>query len=89
MEIGVANDDESTNLFYVTLATPEALRTRRGHHPFLVEHRVLVVDDYDYRTVVHGIRQILTKCSRSNWGDSCKALQRYFQWEYEDYMGND
>ena len=81
----MANDNSGINMFYVVLATPEALRLRRKG-PFLVENRTLVVSDFDYDAIVSGIKSILEKCNRETWEESCQVLQRYFDWEYEDYI---
>ncbi|HFZ7564029.1 TPA: Imm8 family immunity protein [Salmonella enterica subsp. enterica serovar Waycross] len=46
------------------------------------DNRVIVIDYYILRKV---IENILKKCTRENWEESCLVLQRYFSWEYEDY----
>ena len=83
LEIGPA-DDDGINLFYVTLATPEALRKYRSG-PILVEHRTIVIERYNYEDVLKGLNDIVRKCERNTWDECCAVLQRFFQWEYEDY----
>jgi hypothetical protein len=77
---------EGSNLFYAVLATPEGLRARRKGG-LLVKNRTLVVDMYDYDVLLKEITNILDECRRDTWEESCAVLQRYFQWEYEDYKG--
>jgi hypothetical protein len=47
---------------------------------------VMVVDRFDYALLRGSIEGILELCSRESWDESCLALQRYFAWEYEDYL---
>jgi Immunity protein 8 len=84
LEIEFSENVGGANLFYVTLATPESLRIHRKG-PILVKNRTLVVSEYNYDVLRSGILEILECCSRESWSESCIALQRYFQWEYEDY----
>ena len=84
IEVGQHGEDGS-NMFYVTLTTPEALRKRRSEH-VLSRGRILIVDDYDYDLVRKLVLEIIAGCSAMQWDDSCAYLQRYFQWEYEDYI---
>jgi hypothetical protein len=86
LEVGFSDKDDSTNLFYITVATPEALRKRRNG-PILAKNRTILISEYDYDSIRETILDILNKCSKDSWDESCIALQRYFQWEYEDYSG--
>lgn len=83
--IGYSDGEEGGNLFYVTLATPESLRKYR-QQPILVENRTIVISEYSFYLVKEELLSILRKCSRNTWEESCLVLQRYFQWEYEDYI---
>ncbi|MFC1685297.1 Imm8 family immunity protein [Pseudomonadota bacterium] len=85
MEIGHSDIEQGINLFYVTLATPESLRKHRAGS-YLVKNRTLVISEYSYVAVHSLILEILDACSRDTWNESCNVLQRYFQWEYEDYV---
>lgn len=82
IEIGAENASGG-NLFYVKLATPEAL-VKHEEHPFLVKNRTIVMTSYDYRAFKSLLLEIIDQCSRVSWEETCVALQRYFQWEYED-----
>jgi hypothetical protein len=85
LSIGMSDGEKGSNLFYVKVATPEALR-RRAKGFLIVDRRVMVIEKFDYELLRSSIEGILEKCDRDNWDDSCLALQRYFAWEYEDYI---
>ena len=85
IEIGEVSD-ERRDLFYVTVATPEALRMRASDGARVISERaLLVVSEYTLKGLIEAISAIVSKCERSTWSDSVIALQRYFQYEYEDY----
>lgn len=84
LSIGMNDGADGINYFYVKVATPEALR-RRANGFLISDHRVIVIEKFDYNLLKNSIEGILKKCNRDNWDDSCLALQRYFAWEYEDY----
>lgn len=88
LAISFSDNEDGTNLFYVTLATPEALR-KNAEGFLLADNKTLVVSEYSYRHIVEELNSILKKCSRKDWEQSCEALQHYFQWEYEDYVADD
>jgi len=88
LEIGFSDNDDGTNLFYVTLATPEALR-KNAQGFLLADNKTLVVSGYSYGNIVKELNNILKKCSRKDWEQSCEVLRHYFQWEYEDYVSDD
>ncbi len=75
---------KGSNYFYVKVATPEALR-KRSKNFLISDNRVIVIDYFDYYLLRKVIENILKKCTRENWDESCLVLQRYFSWEYEDY----
>ncbi|EKA0956789.1 hypothetical protein OJ874_004963, partial [Escherichia coli] len=63
---------------------PEALR-KRAKRFLISENRMIIIDRFDYKLLLESINNILKKCTRDNWDESCYMLQRYFSWEYEDY----
>jgi len=87
LEIEFGDGADGSNMFYVTIATPKALEMHR-EGPVLVKNRTLVVTEYSYDIVRSAVINILNECTRETWIDSCMALQRYFQWEYEDYSSD-
>jgi len=66
----------------ITLASPEALRHRRNS-PSVVEKHTVVIRKYDYTYVRKLLRELIGKCNRETRYDSCIALQKYFNWEYD------
>ncbi|NQZ07406.1 MAG: hypothetical protein HRT35_09630 [Algicola sp.] len=84
LEISFENKADGSNLFYVTLASPEALRIHRKGI-VLVKNKTLVVKEFDYEALMQRINEILCQCTRNTWEESCTVLQKYFSWEYEDY----
>lgn len=76
---------DGSNLFYVTISTPEALR-KNINNPILVLNRTIIIADYSYSLVNQTILSILDKCAGSTWEECCLRLQRYFEWEYEDFI---
>ncbi|EAW0647212.1 hypothetical protein LDR49_002411 [Salmonella enterica] len=82
--IGMNDGESGSNYFYVKIATPEALR-KRSKDFLIFDNRVIVIDHFDYFLLRKTIENILKKCTRENWDESCLVLQRYFSWEYEDY----
>jgi hypothetical protein len=84
LEIGFSDGDAGINMFYVILATADALKLR-SNESILAQNRIFLVESYDYIAVIEAIREILDQCSRPSWEDSCLALRSHFRWEYEDY----
>jgi len=72
------------NYFYTTLATPESLR-KHCHGYMLAANRTLVVSHFDLPLLTAHVQDIVRSCSRDSWAESCEALTRYFDWEFEDY----
>ncbi|MBU2872058.1 Imm8 family immunity protein [Colwellia sp. E2M01] len=84
IKVDFPDENQSGHLFYVTLATIESIKKNRSE-PYLVINRTIVISEYSYELVSKLILDIIETCSKSSWEESCIALQRYFQWEYEDY----
>ena len=83
LEIGLRGE-RASNMFHVRVATPEALR-RHGGGLCVVKHRTLVISDFDWKQLSALLDDIVRDCVRGSWEESCAVLQRYFNWEYEDY----
>jgi len=75
-------DLEGEIILNVTLASPEALRLR-NNSPKLVEKHTVVIKKYDFDCVKKTLKGLIGKCNRDTRYDSCVALQKYFQWEYD------
>lgn len=83
VEIGVEGEP-GADLFYVTVATVEAMRTHMPRHP---DQRplLLVVNEFHSHQVVDTVTHLVRNASGQVWHDAVEQLQRHFQYEYEDY----
>lgn len=78
--------DVRCDLFQVLVATPEGLRalaTPRGS--IISDRATLVLDDFSWRTLHLILGEIVSRCAAEDWIETVLRLQRYFQWEFEDY----
>ena len=85
LEIGVVGE-ERRDIFQVVVATPEGLRARARAN-VIAERGTLVVSEYSWRDLRRSIQSIVERCESPTWSESALKLQRYFEWEYEDYVG--
>jgi hypothetical protein len=83
LEIGLRGE-RASNMFHARVATPEALRWHGGGF-CKVKHRTLVISDFDWKQLTALLDDIVRDCARGSWEESFAVLQRYFNWEYEDY----
>ncbi len=89
MNIGEVGAD-SSDVFQVLIATPEGLRVVDPNDDFVLSDRAcLIVREYSWKNILKKINQIVKVCSANDWVESTIRLQRYFQWEYEDYLMDD
>ncbi|HVV50847.1 MAG TPA: Imm8 family immunity protein [Polyangia bacterium] len=84
LEIGAVGG-ESADLFQILVATPEGLRSR-GQGDVISERALLVVSKFSWKLVHSTLSRIVNRCAKKNWIDSVSSLQRYFEWEYEEYV---
>ncbi len=85
LEISFNDDEIGSNMFYVTLATPESLRKFRPINYALVKNHTLVVNNYNYQNLIEVLNSILVECTSTTYEESCILLQRYFKWEYDSF----
>jgi hypothetical protein len=84
MEIGETGV-EGADLFGVMVATPEGLR-RYAKNDVISERGLLVLSEFSWEIVRKSLDRILEECADESWNESVLRLQRYFHWEYEDYV---
>lgn len=84
IEIG-AEGRPRGNFFQVVLATPEGLRRHAEEHGEIPDRNILICLDYDWTEVEERVARIVASCARDSWGESVACLQRYFEWEFEDW----
>jgi hypothetical protein len=84
MEIGEVGT-EGADLFSLTVATPEGLR-RYAKTDVISERGLLVLSEFSWEMVHRALDRILEVSAAESWNESVLRLQRYFRWEYEDYV---
>lgn len=83
LSIGMAHE-KGADLFYVTIATPEGLKALAPPTPTVMSTRaMIVVSEFDWRTIEDCIKDILKKCTAPTWSEAAEHLQRYFAWEFD------
>jgi hypothetical protein len=87
VEIGVRGE-AGQDVFYVNVATPLGLLGREvlDHHGAIASGSTIVLREFSWRAVRAVLESILCECADQNWTESVLKLQRYFAWEYEDYV---
>lgn len=83
LEIGPDNES-GADLFDVIVATPRGLANVQAA-PVISERALVVVDEFEWASVVATLEQIVQRCEAGTWPQCCERLMRYFRWEYEDY----
>ena len=81
LEIGLRGE-RASNMFHVRAHARLAAAWRRF---CMVKHRTLVISHFDWKQLSALLDDIVRDCARGSWEESCAVLQRYFNWEYEDY----
>ena len=84
LEIGEAGD-EKRDLFQVLVATPEGLRAA-AREGVIADRATIVISDYSWLQIQHAVQGIVERCEAPTWEEAVLKLQRYFRWEYEDYV---
>jgi ribosome biogenesis protein Tsr3 len=84
LEIGEAGN-ERKDLFQVVVATPEGLRAG-AKDSVIADRATIVVSEYSWIQLRRAVEQIVERCEAPTWKEAVLRLQRYFRWEYEDYV---
>lgn len=87
--IGVEGEDASDD-FQTVVATPKGLEeAMTTHNVNGFDRNLMVYKSYSFDQVKKDIEVIVTKCQCDTFEESTLKLQRYFLWEYEDYVLSD
>ncbi len=91
LELSCTGGQGAADLFQIVVATPEGLRKHQETHAdalgeVLSERAMLVVSDYSWPRVRRTLKDIVKRCEGADWTESVARLQRYFEWEYENYV---
>jgi len=82
LSIGDAFSDAS-DIFQVVVATPEGLKKRSGF--VLADRATMVIREFDWDRLMQFINTVLSNCAEESWSKAVVKLQKYFEWEYDDF----
>jgi hypothetical protein len=81
MTFTIGPDRTAGDLFQVHIVTPGNLRgANAGKY-------AIVLNYYDWSSVLSEVEGILDRCRGRDWGETCEKLAKHFYWEYENYRG--
>ena len=83
VEVGVVGED-GADLFYVTVATKEALKSRPATPT--TSKGPLILEEYSFDHLRQKVASIVAACERSTWLESVKCLMGTFDHEYDSYV---
>lgn len=76
-------DEEGSDLFYVDVATPQAIN--RHNLGKSASQRGIVVNPYSWDSVMNAVQATLETCGGENWSQQSGLLAKHFSWEFENY----
>ncbi|MEO0415299.1 MAG: Imm8 family immunity protein, partial [Verrucomicrobiota bacterium] len=75
-------DEEGADLFYVDVATPQAINELNlGKR---MSERGIVVNPYSWENVLNEVQGILERCKGEDWNQQSELLAKHFNWEFEN-----
>jgi hypothetical protein len=79
---------EGADIFQVMVGTPEGLRklATADARGVLSNRAAIILHEFSWTALRGAIAAILRECDSSDWKESVLRLQRFFEWEYEDYV---
>lgn len=83
VEIGVLGED-GADLFYVTVATKEALKSKPATPT--TSKGPLILEEYAFDILLGQVASIVAECERSTWLESVECLKQTFDHEYDGYV---
>ncbi|UOP04173.1 immunity 8 family protein [Conchiformibius kuhniae] len=78
-----ADDGDAADLFYLSVCTPKWLSAH--HRGTLFAKAWLIVECYDFQEIKQAIQKLLNSINGDNWHEIAGKLNRYTDWEFEDY----
>ena len=86
VEIGEEGQPEA-DVFQVMLVTPKGLERMAAtkSEPVILDRALVVMREVSAPAFEEWLSSTLKKCAADTWVATVLNLQRYFQWEYEDY----
>jgi|SRR5579884_535375 len=72
------------DVFHLTVASPEALRSASAHEPKW-GRGYLIVSEFNYAAVVKAIKKYCDACTGETWEEVAQKLNRAMKWEFDGY----
>lgn len=86
LSIGPHNQN-GADIFQIVVCTPEALRREEKlDTDIIVDRALLVVKQFRWGTIEKHLETVVASCEDRSWVEVSQKLQRFFHWEYEDYV---
>ncbi|MDQ2087664.1 Imm8 family immunity protein [Herbivorax sp. ANBcel31] len=83
VDIGPQNG-KGSETFTFNVTSPKRLKlVLEGSH-IEIGRGLLIMDDYNKKTVQETVRRLVEKCKGETWDEVVLALCRYAYWEYEN-----
>ena len=87
--IGVEGEEASDD-YQTVVATPKGIEeAMTAHNVKSFDRNLMVYKFYSFDQVKEDIETIAANCQCDTYEESTLKLQRYFLWEYEDYVLSD
>lgn len=89
LEIGIKGQ-VGAELFDVVAAEPQGLKNHGvvDENGAIADRNIIVFQEFSWQSLERVLGAILQRCQSPSWEESVLKLQRYFLWEYEDFVGN-
>ena len=85
MEIGMVGNG-GADIFQVMVATPDGLKRGSEHEEVIVDRGVIILHRFSWPILRRALDAVVKKCECNDWIEASTRLQRFFFWEYEDYV---
>lgn len=76
-------DDALSNNFFVTISTPEAIRSFPDYWDYRCSHGLFIVLTYDWDRIEKALEEVVESCEAQTWDECTQLLCRFFVWEYD------
>jgi len=86
LNIGLKGE-EAADIFQIVVSTPQGMQGKARPGSNIIDDRsTLIVERYDREEVRRHLEEVVAKCDSDSQIEWQWKLQRYFRWEYEDYV---
>jgi len=85
LELRIAyRPDRDSDLFYLLIACPEALKGNDRFRGFKPHKYTLVLSTYDWTELRDLLEQKVSNCENEDWQCSLDLLKGHFAWEFDE-----